>query len=84
MSTVQLVEALHDYTNDHKCMIVTLHNETLFVAHAGSVSTTKLSADIWRVPFASVISVFYMQNSDKPFKAVTTAAYEYAKDNSAK
>jgi len=80
MTTLQLVEALHDYTLEHPASIVTLHNGHLVIAWNGSVTTTQLQKDIWRVEFASIASVYYMQNPQRIIEATTTAAYEYAKN----
>ena len=74
MSTVQLVEALHEYSLKHAATIMTLHGGLLFVAHNGFVSTTRCDKDIWRVETAARASVFWMQNPDKPFESVTTAS----------
>lgn len=80
MTTLQLVEALHNYTREHPASIVTLHSELLFVASGGNVTTTALRKDIWRVEFASIASVYYMQNLRNTTEVITTAAYEYAKN----
>lgn len=78
MSTLQLVEALHVFTNEHSATIVTLHKGYVFVASRGQVSTTVCDKDIWRVETAARSAVFYMQNPEKVFESTTTAAYEYA------
>jgi hypothetical protein len=76
MNTQQLVEALHDYTEEHCAVITTMHNELLFVAHRGLVSTTKSDKDVWRVETAARASVFWLQNPDVPFEAATTAVLD--------
>lgn len=73
MSTIQLVEALHDYTLEHRAVIVSKHNDLIFVASGGQVSTTKDERKIWRVETASRASVFWLQNADKAFEAVTSS-----------
>lgn len=73
MSTIQLIEALHDYTLEHCATIVTKHNDLIFVASKGRVSTTKDTRKIWRVETAGRASVFWLQNPDKPLESVTTS-----------
>jgi len=73
MGSLQLVEALQSYTKEHSCMIVTMHNDLLYVASDGDVSTTKTTKDIWRVETATVAAVLWMQVPNKPFQAITTA-----------
>lgn len=75
MDLLQLVDSLHNLTNDYPCHLITKHGETFFVASGGQVSTTKLSDDqpIWRVQMAAAASVWWLQNSSKPFEALTNA-----------
>ena len=73
MSTLQLVEALHDYTKEHAANIVVLHNSMLFAASKGLVSTTKCDKDIWRVETAAKIAVDLMHAPQNEFEAITTA-----------
>ena len=76
MSVVQLAEALHDYTIEHCAMIVTKHNDLIFMASNGQISTTKDTRIIWRVETAGKASVFWLQNPGKPFEAVTSSFHE--------
>ena len=76
MSVVQLVEALHDYTLEHFATIITKHNDLIFVASGGQVSSTKDTRKIWRVETASRASVFWLQNPGQTFEAVTSSIYE--------
>ncbi len=75
MDLVQLVEALHEFTTKHPVHIITKHHEQLVAAVAGEVSTTKLSPDldVWRTKTAAAASVWWLQNPDKPFEALSTA-----------
>jgi hypothetical protein len=73
MSSIQLAEALHDYTASHPAIITTKHNELIFVAVNGRVSTTKHSDEIWRVATAARASVFWLQSQKLPFEAITTS-----------
>jgi len=73
MSVVQLVQALHEYTKEHRAVIITKHADLIFVASGGEVSTTKDDRKIWRVETAGRASVFWLQNPTKPFESVTTA-----------
>lgn len=74
MTILQLVEYLHNLTLSSKTSIITSHNGNYFVAHKGMVSTTKNAQtdDIWRVEIASKASVWYIQNQNRPFEALTS------------
>ncbi len=73
MGTVQLVEALQSYTSSREAIIITKHNGYKFVASKGKVSTTKDDEQLWRVKTAARSSVFWLQNPQKPFEAITTS-----------
>lgn len=73
MSSPQLAEALHNYTLELPSMIMTKHNDLIFMASAGQVSTTKHEEKIWRVTHASKASVFWLQNVKQPFESITTS-----------
>ncbi|HSX47135.1 MAG TPA: hypothetical protein VLF87_04070 [Patescibacteria group bacterium] len=75
MDLLQLVRALHDITLEHEFAIIVKHLEQLFVAVDGQVSTTKLAEDpkTWRVKTATYAAVWWLQNPDKPFEALTIA-----------
>jgi NAD(P)H-hydrate repair Nnr-like enzyme with NAD(P)H-hydrate dehydratase domain len=86
MSAPQLAQALHDYSFNHPACIVTKHNDLLFVALGGQVSTTPVvnvvdantgqtnePKRIWRVETATKATVYWLQNPQKPFQATTTS-----------
>jgi len=73
MSTPQLAEALHEYTEEHPACIITKHNDLVFVAHSGFVVTQKNNEQIWRVATAAKASVFWMQNPTQILEAVVTS-----------
>ncbi len=75
MSSPQLAEALHVYTTEHPVFMMTKHNDLIFLACNGQVSTTKHEEKIWRVAHASKASVFWLQNLNQPFEAVTTSIH---------
>jgi hypothetical protein len=77
MDLLRLVEALHAFTLQHPVSIITKHLDTLFVAHGGDISSTKLiqNIDIWRVRTAAYASVWALQNPSRPFEALTTAVH---------
>jgi ADP-dependent NAD(P)H-hydrate dehydratase / NAD(P)H-hydrate epimerase len=72
MSTIQLVEFLHSLSQTYACSIITLHNENIFVAYGGLVSTTKRAIKgSWRVEMAAKSSVWLIQNKNRVFEALT-------------
>jgi NAD(P)H-hydrate repair Nnr-like enzyme with NAD(P)H-hydrate dehydratase domain len=82
MNLVQLVEALHHISEKTSAYYITEHSGNILAAANGKVSTTKISdsLDSWRIEATSYASVWLMQNPDKPFEAITTAAYLYSHD----
>jgi len=75
MDLMRIVEWLHLFTERYAPHIVVKHLDQLFVAVHGEVSTTKLIQDIpiWRLKTATHAAVWWLQNSGKPFEALTTA-----------
>lgn len=75
MDLLRLVGALHEFTLRYGPIVVVKHLQTVFVAHGGRVSTTKLPEDIeiWRVRTAARAAVWWLQNPAKPFEAITTS-----------
>jgi NAD(P)H-hydrate repair Nnr-like enzyme with NAD(P)H-hydrate dehydratase domain len=75
MDLLRLVDALHEFTMQHKTYIVTKHLGTMIVAVNGQVSTTKIDqdVDVWRVITAAKATVWWLQHPNKPFEALTTA-----------
>jgi hypothetical protein len=73
MDFLRLIDTLHEFTQKHSVNIVTKHLQNIFVAVDGEVSSTKLEAEkkVWRVSTASKAAVWWMQNTSKPFEALT-------------
>lgn len=78
MDLLHLVEWLHDFTTEHAPFIVVKHHQTILAAVQGRVSSTNLKTDqpIWRVQTAAKATVWWIQNSDRPFEGITTALAE--------
>lgn len=75
MDLLRLVEALQEFTRRFPVALIVKHLETLFVAFAGQVSSTKLDQEraIWRVATAAQAAVWWLQNPLKVFEAVTAS-----------
>jgi hypothetical protein len=75
MDLLHLVKLLHEFTSQHNVNVVVKHLENIFVAVHGQVSTTNLANDveIWRVNTAAHTAVWWLQNPDNTFEALTTA-----------
>lgn len=75
MGVMLLAQALHDFSSQHKSIIITKELDQILAAHEGKVSSTKLSPDpeIWRTEYAARAAVFAMQHPNKPFEAITTS-----------
>lgn len=77
LDAYHLVERLHKFTEAHpNLIIITRSRDTSFVAAGGQVSTTKTSlGNLWRVNSAAYASVWWLQNTTKPFESLTTSLY---------
>lgn len=75
MDFLRLISTLHEFTLKHNIYLITQHLDNYLVAVNGQVSTTKLSEEqsVWRVSMAASAAVWWLQNPDKPFEALTTA-----------
>lgn len=81
MDLLHLVDSLHELSASHTLSVITKHLDMLLVGSGGQVSTTKLmqASDIWRTKAATHAAVWWLQNPDKPFEALTAALYEISK-----
>jgi hypothetical protein len=74
MDFLRLVEMLHDVTAEYPLSIITKHSDNIFVASGGQVSTTKIvDKPVWRITTAASASVWWLQNPQKPFEALSTS-----------
>ena len=73
MSTVQLVEALHEYTKEHQSLLMTKHHDLAFIGYDGEVITPPLSDEVWRVKTATKATVFWLQNPSKIIESAATS-----------
>ncbi len=80
MDLLRIVDWLHIFTDRFAPHVIVKHLDHLFVAVHGEVSTTKLPKDIsiWRLQTAAYAAVWWIQNSAKPFEALTMAVHEVA------
>ena len=77
MDILRLISWLHAFTERFAPHIVVKHLDHIFVAVHGEVSSTKLQKDlpIWREKAAAYSAVWWLQNTARPFEALSTAAY---------
>lgn len=75
MGLLKLVDNLHAFTEQHQAHIITCLESNLCVGANGQISTTKLEnpPKIWRVRTSAHASTWWLQNSNMPFDALTTA-----------
>ncbi len=77
MDLLQLVDLLHALTSQKSLTIVVYHLESILVASRGMVSSTRVgSRDSWRSITASYATVWWIQNQQKPFEAITTSIFD--------
>jgi hypothetical protein len=75
MQLSTLVETLHKFTISYPVTLVVFHQNQLIVAYDGKVSTTPWDEVmmIWRGSVAAKASVYWLQNLNRPFEAITTS-----------
>ena len=75
MDIFKTVSSLHELTNMYRFSIITKHLDQLFVAVDGHISTTPCIADerLWRLRTASAASVWWLQQPEQAFAAITTS-----------
>lgn len=71
MQLLQLVEALHKFTVTYPCTIMTLHKDTIIVAHEGEVTTQDWhdTMAVWRGNVATDAACYWLWNKDTPLAA---------------
>lgn len=80
MMLADLVQILHDWTTGNPGQIITKHADNFIVANSGQVSTTPTPGRTsWQIELAAYASVWWLQQPDKPFEALTSAVWEYTK-----
>ena len=81
MDLLRLVDWLHEFTRDFAPHLIVRHLDTLFVAVDGEVSTTPAPAEkpIWRLKTAAHATVWWIQNPQKPFAALSMGALQSLK-----
>jgi len=71
MGLVSMANALHEFTNKYPIAVLTNYENSWLVAHSGQVSVTKTEISL---PDASSHgAVWWLQNPNKQFEALTTA-----------
>ncbi len=79
MDFIRLVAALHDFTSQHQTHLIIEHQNALFVAVNGQVSSSAQAAEGRKHmlnQIAASAAVWWLQNSGKSFEALTTSLVE--------
>lgn len=84
MDIIRLVEVVHEFQALHSAHLITHQLGTTFIAAGERISTTAVRdnedppAGRSQVPTAAAAAVFWMQNTLKPFEALTTSVLPVA------
>ena len=75
MQLTNLVEAVHKFTITYPCTIMTLHKDTMIIAHAGEVVTQPWENPmaIWRGAVAANAATHLLWNPTKILESVTSS-----------
>lgn len=77
MDMMRLVENLHDFSFAHSSSIIMNHNRDIYVAFGGEISTTSaVRPDFSESDLAAHAAVWWLQNPEKPFAALTSSMYD--------
>lgn len=77
MMLADIVHLLHDWTSGNPGQLITKHADNIIAACSGQVSTTpEKSESRWQIELPAYISVWWLQQPQKPLEALTTAIYE--------
>lgn len=78
MQLAQFVDALHKFTITHPVTILTLHKDTLIIAHDGKVITQNWQNPmaIWRGTVATRAASYLLWTPEKPLEAIATSIYQ--------
>ena len=80
MMLADLVEILHDWTTGNSGQIITRHADHFIVASCGQVSTTATAqTSNWQIELAAYASVWWLQQPNRPFEALSTSLFEGTK-----
>lgn len=80
MDLYELVTVLADWSNSSPTSFVAKHDNQFIVASSGKVSTTASKTDHnWQIELAAYVSVWLLQQPQRPFEALTSAVFEYIK-----
>jgi hypothetical protein len=80
MNLRQLVEVLNEWTSQFPIQLITNFANQFIAAADDKVSTTPMSEESnWQTELASYAATWLMQQPAKPFKALTTAVFDYLK-----
>ncbi len=75
MQLLQLVEALHKFTITYPCTIMTLHKDSIVIAHGGEVISQDWdnAMAIWRGTVATQAACYWLWNPKLPLKAISSS-----------
>ena len=75
MQLLQLVEALHKFTITYPCTIITLHSDTIVIAHGGQVITQPWDNPmaIWRGSVATRAASYWLWNPNNNLESATAS-----------
>lgn len=82
MNLLQIVTIVHDFTKQYPINIVTEYADNILIAVDGKISTTKIpSPPLSPISLTAFLAVWLIQNSSKPFEALSTATIALLENN---
>lgn len=76
MSLKQAIDLLHSLTLNYQFSVITIHEDQILVAKNGQVSSSLIKTPTNLNPVATSATVWNMQQTNKPFEAMTAGIYQ--------
>jgi ADP-dependent NAD(P)H-hydrate dehydratase / NAD(P)H-hydrate epimerase len=74
---IRVVEQLSDWVSQTPLSVISIHSSQAIVAHDKQISTTPVKSPALDEGLAAYATVWWLQQPEKPFEALTTSIYCY-------
>lgn len=75
------VEVIANVSEQYPAYLCTRQGDEVVLGIAGQISSTTFDQSTWQIQAASYAAVWWLQNPEKPFEAITTAFFEIPTKN---
>jgi hypothetical protein len=75
---IKVIEQVSGWASQTKLSVVTIHPSQALVAYQQQISTTPVNIPAADATLAAYATVWWLQQPEKPFEALSSAAYYYS------